>query len=189
MGMPQKTQPNMLNGIDLDQLAPIAPMLAENAERALLSFTTRTRWQGGARTRSEIASVTLGGQPIERRHVIEADEPLEICGTDSAPSPQELILSAIGSCVGTIYVIHATGMGIAIRSLQVEMSGTLDLRGSLELAQVPQGFPEVACRVIVDADATPEQLRALLEKSLATSPNYYHLTSAIPAHAELVIAG
>ena len=45
----------------------------------------------------------------------------------------------------------------------------------------------IASATLVDAE--PEQLQALHEKALKTSPNYYHLTSAIPARAQLVIRG
>lgn len=183
------TTANTLNGLPLAELGAIPGALAEAPEQGILSFETHTKWLGGLRSRSQVEACEVGGERILRRHSIEADEPTQIFGTDSAPNPQELFLSAIGSCLSAIYAIHATMMGIELRSLEVELRGTLDMRGSLDLAAVPQGFPEVACRVHVEADAEPEQLQALHEKALKTSPNYYHLTSAIPARAQLVIRG
>lgn len=182
-----KTATAQLNGIDLEVFGKIPGMLVEAPEQAVVTFETRTKWVGGMHTRSEVSWIEMGGQRMDRSHVIESDEPLELCGTNEAPSPQELILSAVGSCLATIYSIHATAMGIELRSVEVEMRGTLDLRGSLELADVPKGFPEVSCRVHVAANATPDQIHELHEKALRTSPNYYHLTKAIPARAQLVI--
>lgn len=181
-------QPDVFNGLPLTEFAQIPRDLSEAPEHGILSFETRTTWLGGMRSRSQIDACEVGGQRIERRHVIEADEPPQILGTDTAPNPQELLLAAIGSCMSAIYAIHATMMGIELRSLEVELRGTLDLRGPLGLAEVPRGFPEVRCRVHVDADATPAQLHALHAQALKMSPNYYHLTSAIPARTELVIA-
>lgn len=188
MGIPQeKNGPVRFNGIDVAAFSKIPQALTDAPEQALVSFETRTRWEGGMRCRSEVNGIEMGGQRLERRHVIESDEPAEICGTNTAPSPQELILSAVGSCIATIYSIHATAMGIELRSVEVAMRGTLDLRGPLELADVPKGFPEVSCRVHVAANATPEKIEELHQKSLRSSPNYYHLTRAIPAQVQLVI--
>lgn len=191
MGIPQKNAPAgaQLNGIDVTTFSKIPPMLVEAPAQAIVSFETRTRWAGGMRCRSEVSSIEMGGQRMARKFTMETDEPAEICGTNTAPSPQELILSAVGSCVATCYSIHATAMGMELRSVEVEMRGTLDLRGNLELADVPKGFPEVTCTVHVDANATPDQVQALHEKVLRNSPNYYNITKPIPARPQLVIAG
>ncbi len=181
--------PTTLNGLPIAELGAIPAALADAPEQGILSFETRTTWLGGARSRSEVEACEVAGERILRRHSIEADEPVQIFGTDTAPNPQELFLSAIGACLTAMYAVHATIMGIELRSLEVELRGTLDIRGSLDLAPVPQGFPEVSCRVHVQADADPKQLQALHEQVLKTSPNYYHLTSAIPAGVQLVIRG
>lgn len=128
-----------------------------------------------------------GGQRIERQHVVEADEPDQILGGDTAPNPQELFFSEIGSCLTAVYAVHASLLGIELRSLDVALRGTLDMRGVLCVADVPTGFPEVSCRVFVDADASPERIQALHARVLKASPNVYHLTSAVPARTQLVI--
>lgn len=187
MSTPAIKQPILFNGLPVAGLQEIAETLGEAPEQGVATFETRTRWLGGMRTRSEVAGFELGGQRIERKHVIECDEPQEIFGRDEAANPQELFLSAIGSCMSAIWAVQATMAGVELRSLEVHMRGTLDLRGSLELADVPQGFPEVSCIVHVDADATAEQLQAIHDKVQKTSPNFYHLTTAIPARAQLVM--
>lgn len=183
------TRPTLFNGLPIAELQGIPAALAEAPEQGLLSFSTRTTWLGGLRSRSAIDGFEAGGQRIERRHVVDADEPVQILGGDSAPNPQELLFSAIGSCLTAVYAVHASLLGIELRSLVVELGGTLDMRGVLCVADVPTGFPEVNCRVFVDADATPEAIRDLHARVLKASPNYYHLTTAIPARTQLVIQG
>jgi uncharacterized OsmC-like protein len=185
----QQKQPVVLNGLPLEQLQQIPGALREAPEQALLGFQTRTTWLGGLRSRSAVDGYVAGGQRIERRHAIEADEPVEVLGGDTAPNPQELLFSAIGACLTAVYAVNASLLGIELRSLEVELRGTLDMRGMLRLADVPMGFPEVSCRVFVDADAAPERIRELHDQVLATSPNFYHLTTAIPARTQLVIQG
>lgn len=182
-------KPTMLNGISLADLEQVPATLAEAPEQGILSFETKTRWMGGVRSRSEVTGFEAGGERFERHHVIESDEPPEIFGSDTAPNPQELLLAGIGACMTATYAMQATLAGIELRSVEVELRGTLDMRGPLELADVPRGYPEVSFRVHVDADATPEQVQALHQQCLRASPNFYHLTEAIPARTQLVIVG
>ena len=181
--------PETFNGLPLAELRQIPEQLREAPEQGLLGFEARTTWLGGLKSRSVIEAFEAGGQRIERRHVIDADEPVQVLGGDTAPNPQELLFSAIGSCLTAVYAVYATQLAIPIRSLRVELRGTLDMRGVLGLADVAPGFPEVGIRVFLDAEATPDQIQDLHQRVLAASPNYYHLTSAIPARTQLVISG
>ena len=185
----QTPEPRFLNGLPLDHLQQVPQSLRDAPETGLLTFETRTTWLGGFRSRTLVEGYEAGGQRIERRHAIDADEPAEVLGTDTAPNPQELLFSAIGSCISAVYAGHASLLGITLRSVRVELRGTLDMRGVMLVADVPPGYPEVQCRVFVDADATPEQVQALHALALKASPNLYHLVRAIPTQTQLVIEG
>lgn len=178
---------NMLNGISVADLNQVPQTLAEAPEQGILSFETRTSWLGGVRSRSEVTGFEAGGERFERHHTIFSDEPPQIFGDDTAPNPQELLLSGIGACLSASYAMQATMAGITLHSLEIEVRGTLDLRGPLGLADVPRGYPEVGFRVFIDAEGTPEQIQALHEQAMLASPNLYHLTNAISAQVELVI--
>ena len=58
-------------------------------------------------------------------------------------------------------------MGIPTRHIEVTVNGDMDLQGTLGLSkEVPVGFQAIRVQFDVDApDATPEQLRALQEKT------------------------
>lgn len=185
----QATESRILNGLPLDHLLEVPPSLRDAPETGLLTFETRTTWIEGFRSQTLVEGYEAGGQRIQRRHVIDADEPAEVFGTDTAPNPQELLFAALGSCLSAVYAGQATLLGITLRSVRVELRGTLDMRGVLLVADVPPGYPEVQCRVFVDADATPEQVRELHGRALKASPNLYHLVSAIPVQTQLVLEG
>jgi uncharacterized OsmC-like protein len=61
----------------------------------------------------------------------------------------------------------AAAMGIATERIEVTVQGALDLRGTLGIAKdVPVGFQQIHIRYDITApQATPEQLRALREKT------------------------
>jgi uncharacterized OsmC-like protein len=52
-------------------------------------FSAGVRWLGGYRTEARVgADVALSG-----------DEPVEYAGTDTGPSPEDLLLAAVGQCL------------------------------------------------------------------------------------------
>jgi uncharacterized OsmC-like protein len=182
------TRTTLINGFDPAALESAIEGIAQSPEAAQTRWSTRSAWQGGTRVRTQVDGCEIGGERIARRHVIEADEPVELFGTETAANPQELLLAAIGSCMSVAYAEFAVGMGIEIQSLEIELSGRLDLRGPFGLdPDVPSGFPEVACAVHIRADATAEQLDELHRSVQAGSPNYYNITHAVPMNARLVI--
>lgn len=178
-----------LNGLPVAALERIRGSVRDAPEQGLLAFETTSRWLGGLRSRTTVNGFEAGGQRLESRHIIDADEPRELLGSDTAPNPHELFLAGIGSCLAAVYAVQATELGIELRSLEIAVRGTLDVRGVLCLADVPPGSPELDIRVFVDALASPEQIRTLHRRVLATSPSFYHLTTAIQARTQLVLVG
>ena len=54
----------------------------------------------------------VGGTPehtidVDRRHIITTDLPERLGGTDSAPSPHELLPAMLASCVSTMIQMYA----------------------------------------------------------------------------------
>ncbi|MGC7358423.1 OsmC family protein, partial [Mycobacteroides abscessus subsp. massiliense] len=64
---------------------------------------------------------------------MEADEPPELLGGNTAPNPQELLMAALNACMSVGYAAVAATMGVTVRSLEIETTGELDLRGFLGL--------------------------------------------------------
>ena len=79
----------------------------------------------------------------------------------------DLLLGALAACAQLTCQMVATAMGIPTEKIEVTVDGTLDLRGTLGVSkEVLVGFEEIRLRVEVSAPgATPEQLRALREKT------------------------
>lgn len=56
-----------------------------------------------------------------RNHVVYADEPLEDGGADSAPTPTELLLGALGSCMAITARLYATRKGWPLEGVEVAL--------------------------------------------------------------------
>lgn len=181
------TKQRTLNGFDLRQLEQLGEAAAASPEAARATFRVLSEWKGGTVTEATVEGWELGGKPIARKHRIRTDEPKEFCGADSAANPQELLFTALNACMMFGYAARAAQMGLELENLEIETHGTLDLRGSLELAEVPNGFPKIDYTVRIKSKASPAEIEELHQSVMRTSPNYYHISQPIPLEARLVI--
>lgn len=99
---------------------------------------------------SEMIVTMPGGKRVDTqigKHVIRTDQPVSNGGEDSAPSPFQLFLAAIGTCAG-IYVagfcqkreLPTDGIRIRQRNHFDDATGVL-ARVELDI-EVPASFPE-----------------------------------------------
>jgi ribosomal protein S12 methylthiotransferase accessory factor len=99
---------------------------------------------------SEMIVTMPGGKRVDTqlgKHVIRTDQPVSNGGEDSAPSPFQLFLAAIGTCAG-IYVagfcrkrdLPTEGIRIRQRNHFDDATGVL-ARVELDI-EVPPSFPE-----------------------------------------------
>ena len=177
-----------VNGIDLEALDNVVKAIEEQADLAKVFIELETVWTGQTRSRSKTTNMTLGGAKLERSFEIDADEPEELLGSNSAPNPQELLMSAINSCMLVGYVAGAAVHGIELESVRIVTSGEIDLRGFLDLDDsVPAGYENLDYTVQIKGDGTPEQFEMIHEHVKKTSPNYFNATRAIALNAKLEV--
>lgn len=98
-----------------------------------------------------------------RGFTLTMDEPLELGGTDTGPNPVEMLLAALGGCQEIVYRAYASVLGLTIERIEVHAKGYLDLRGLLNLADVPAGFSQVSFTTLIISDEPDDKLRQLAE--------------------------
>jgi uncharacterized OsmC-like protein len=177
---------NIVNDVDLDRLQQLVTEAETNPS---LGFEVTTRWTGQFRSESRPGPIRMGnGELVERHHVILADEPEEILGSNEAPNPQELLMAALNACMTVGYVAGAAKRGIRLEKLEIQTSGTLDLRGFFALSDtVPPGYPGLQYVVRIAGDGTPEQFAEIHAEVQATSPNFDNIARAIRIDASLEV--
>jgi len=176
------------NGIDTGALRGAIEAIVENPASGQTRWSVRSEWKGGTRTDHHIAAYEIGGEHIERPFTLRIDQPHELHGTNEYANPQEFLLSAVNACMMIGYAAVGALMGIELTSLEIELEGDIDARGFLGLDEsVANGYESLRQRVRIAGNASPEELRKLHETVLATSPNFFNITNAIPTNSELVI--
>jgi len=101
------------------------------------------------------------------RAMYQAEAHKGVGGSGTAACSGDLLLGALAACAQLTCQLVATAMGIPTRQIEVVVNGDMDLQGTLGISkEVPVGFESIRVQFKLDApQATPEQLRALQEKT------------------------
>lgn len=99
------------------------------------------------------------------------DMPPAMGGAASAPNPGWVLRGALASCTATVIAMRAAKLGIALRSLEVEVESESDTRGLLGLDEsVSAGLGPIRTRVRIAGEADERTLRELVAWGEAHSP-------------------
>jgi uncharacterized OsmC-like protein len=101
------------------------------------------------------------------RAIYQAEAHKGVGGGGSGACSGDLLLGALAACAQITCQMVATAMGIPTERIEVTVEGDFDLRGTLGIAKdVPVGFESIRLHFdVVAPAATPDQLRALREKT------------------------
>lgn len=92
-----------------------------------------------------------------RQHRLNCDEPVDLGGEDSAPSPQELLAASLASCTAVTMEMYAQRKGWDLRGVEVEC----------EYVPAERGCPtKFSLTLRLPASLTEEQVQRL--KVIAT---------------------
>jgi len=169
-----------VNGLDLTALDETVAAITQDPRKGQVAFRVKTEWKGQTKSESTVDSYTLAGEVVPRSFTIVADEPHELLGTNAAPNPQELLMSAVNACMMVGYVAQASIRGITLDACRIETEGELDLRGFLGIDEnVPVGYRRITYTVFLEGDGTREQYEDIHQAVMATSPNYFNMAQPI----------
>ena len=87
---------------------------------------------------------------VDGRHLLETDEPPEVGGDGSAPSPHELLPASLAACVSTTIVMYARTKGWELGEVVVDVD--YDHRSTPRVARIA---------ISVGGDLTEAQLERL----------------------------
>jgi uncharacterized OsmC-like protein len=160
----------------MDAVAGLAGKIQQEPEVADTRWSAKVNWKGGFRSEATIRDF----DPMA------SDEPGALGGTDTGPNPVEQVLAALGNCLAVGYAANATAMGIELKDVNIDLEGDLDLHTFLGLApQGNAGYNSISVRVNIDSDASADDIRALHEKVVGTSPVGHTLSRSVPVSIDL----
>ena len=119
--------------------------------KTTVTFRTATRLIEGLTTTAKIRSFDLA-----------IDEPAELGGGNTGPTPVEVVLAAFGTCQEIVYAVYAAALGIRLDGVEVDVEGDLDPRGFFGVAPVSPGLSGVRFKVRVNSPDSPARIAELV---------------------------
>jgi uncharacterized OsmC-like protein len=118
---------------------------------------------------------------------VTSDMAESVGGAASAPTPGWLLRAALAACDATLVAMEAARDGIELTDLEVSVESESDFRGVLGVDPSVHAGP-LSVRVLIRltaADATEDQLRAIVERAESRSPVRDALVREVPMATEL----
>ncbi len=160
--------PTADNGVNVAHLLGARQALTDAPEAAKFRWRASCDWVQGTHSRTTMLSYFGLGQEHAHRQVyaIDADHPEIFASQDNGPTPTEVVLAALASCLTAGVATVATNRGVQLRSVTASLEGEMDLQGILGIdGDVRNGFDAIRVRYEIDADATPAELEAIVAQS------------------------
>lgn len=176
------------NGVNVQALLGAREALSQAPEAAKFTWRAHSTWVNGTHTRSRVHGYFGLGQEQshKREFTIESDHPELFAAEDNAVTPVELVLAGLAGCLTAGIASVAQMRDIKLNSVAATLEGDMDLQGILGIdSDVRNGFEGIKVTYNIDADATPEEIRALVAQSQKRSAVYDILTNPTDVTVEV----
>jgi uncharacterized OsmC-like protein len=169
------------NGVDVPTLFATLDAVRGAPQLADFRFRARNTWISGTHNRTTVQGFYGAGQEDSSRtepFVYDADHPAVLVGTGQGPTPVEFLMVAIAACLTSGLANIAAARGVTLHRVESTVEGDIDLLGILGLsAEVRNGYQKMRVSFVIEGDASPEELAALVEQSRRRSAVYDVLTN------------
>ena len=156
------------NGVNVSALLGAREALEKAPEAAQFKWRASCEWLNGTHSRSAIgAFFGLGTeQARDKTFTVEADHPQVFASEDNAPTPVELVLSGLASCLTAGVAAVAQRRGIQLHSVKASLEADMDIQGILGIDdEVRNGFGGIRVHFDIRADASADDIKALVAQS------------------------
>jgi uncharacterized OsmC-like protein len=176
------------NGVNSAALIEARTALSQAPEAADFTWRSTTTWINGTYSRSTVEGFSGLGQ--DHVHVtpftVDADHPTVFASEDRGATPVEIVLSALGSCLTAGVAAIAQHRGIQLRSVTATVEGTMNVLGILGAdPDIRNGFSGIGVSFDIDADASPDEIEALVAQSQKRSAVFDVITNPTNVSVEV----
>lgn len=177
------------NGIDLQALLDAREALTAAPEAAQFTWRASCTWVRGTHSRSTVDGFFGLGE--EQSHhttfTYDVDHPEQFASEDIGATPVEYVLVGLAGCLTAGVASVAQRRDIQLRSVKATLEGGMNMLGTLGAdPDVRNGFGDIAVRFEIDADASREEIEAVVAQSQKRSPVYDALTNPTPVTVEVI---
>ncbi len=177
------------NGVNVQALLDAREVLKGAPEAAQFTWRATCKWQNGTHSKTDVNGFFGLGQ--EQQHKtessFEADHPEIFASEDHAITPIEYVLVGLASCLTAGVAAVAQNRGIQLRSVESKLEGKMDIRGILGIdSEVRNGYDDIKVTFKIDADASKQEIEAIVAQSQKRSAVYDVITNPVNVTVEVV---
>jgi uncharacterized OsmC-like protein len=168
------------NGVNVEALLAAREALTASPEAAQFQWRANCTWVNGTHSRSTVEGFSgLGGEQHHKTEFsFDADHPEVFASEDNGATPVEYVLVGLASCLTAGVAAVAQHRGIQLRSVSATLEGDMDVQGILGAdPDVRNGFSDIKVTYNIDADASPDEIKALVAQSQKRSAVYDIVTN------------
>jgi uncharacterized OsmC-like protein len=168
------------NGVNVQALLDAREVLKGAPGAAQFTWKAKSKWQNGVHSETRVQNFFgLGEEQTHKTEsVFDADHPAVFAAEDNGITPIEYLLVGLAGCLIGGVASVAQNRGIQLRSVEATVEGHHDIRGILGAdSDVRNGFNDVKVTFTIDADASKEDIEALVAQSQKRSAVFDALTN------------
>ncbi len=180
------------NGVNVDALLAARAALKEAPQAAKFTWRASCKWQNGTHSRTNVHGFFGLGQEQQHKTTFsyDADHPELFASEDKGATPVELVLVGLASCLTAGVAAVAQNRGIQLRSVEATLEGSMDIQGILGIdSDVRNGYDDIKVTFNIDADASKQDIEALVAQSQKRSAVYDIITNPTNVNVEVVTTG
>jgi uncharacterized OsmC-like protein len=177
------------NGVKVEALVAAREALTNAPTAAQFRWRAACEWKNGTHSHSIVESFYGLGEEQHRKKtfVFDADHPEVFASEDLGATPVEYVLVGLASCLTGGIASIAQYRQIQLKSVTATIEGDMDLQGILGIDdEVRNGFKGIKVTYNIDADASREDIEALVAQSQKRSAVYDIVTN--PTNVSVVVA-
>jgi uncharacterized OsmC-like protein len=161
-------QTTVNNGVNVDALLAAREALKNAPQAAKFTWRASCKWQNGTHALTKVQG--FHGLGSEQQHKTEftfdTDHPEIFASEDLGATPVELVLVGLASCLTAGVAAVAQNRGIQLRSVEAKLDGSMDIQGILGIdSDVRNGYDDIKVTFNIDADASQQEIEALVAQS------------------------
>jgi uncharacterized OsmC-like protein len=176
------------NGVNVEALLGAREALSAAPEAAKFSWRASCEWQNGTHSSSTVECFFgLGEEQSHRtRYSFDVDHPEVFASEDNGATPVEYVLVGLVGCLTAGVAAVAQHREIQLRKVTATIEGAMDVRGILGMdSDVRNGFSGITVTYNIDADATPDEVKAIVAQSQKRSAVYDIITNPTDVRVEV----
>jgi uncharacterized OsmC-like protein len=178
--MSTQQEKQVQNGVNVEALLGAREALGKAPEAAKFNWRASCKWKNGTHSQTNIKGFYgLGQQQSHKTEfTFDTDHPEIFASEDKGATPVEMVLAGLAGCLTAGVASIAQLRKIQLRSVTATLEGAMDIQGILGIDEdVRNGFNDIKVKFDIDADASKEDLEALVAQSQKRSAVYDVITN------------